>query len=100
MAGWESYDKSDGASIPKPLRAKILKKYGQETLDLIDRAGKFHDWLTYKYPNTRTHNRRSFIKLLRRYGIPNELVLKINFGLWIYDISPCWLQRRFKSTVD
>ena len=100
MAEWENYDVSDGASLPKFFRKWILRKYGEETMALIDRAGKFHDYLTYKYPNTAKHNRKSFIKLLRRYKIPKKLVKMINFGLWLYDISPSCLKRLLKRTAS
>ena len=100
MAEWENYDKSDGATLPKFFRKWILKKYGEETMALIDRGGKFHDYLTYKYPNTAKHNRKSFIKLLKRYKIPKKLVKMINFGLWMYDISPNCLKRLLKRTAD
>ena len=100
MAEWENYDVSDGASLPKFFRKWILKKYGEDLMALIDRAGKFHDYLTFKYPNTAKHNRKSFIKLLKRYKIPKKLVKMINFGLWLYDISPCFLKRLLKRTAS
>ena len=81
MAEWENYDASDGASLPKFFRKWILKKYGEETMSL-------------------KHNRKSFIKLLRRYKIPKKLVKMINFGLWLYDLSPSCLKRLLKRTAS
>ena len=94
---WQDYTDSDGASIPKFFRRFINKHYGSEVMGLIDRAGRFHDYLTNKYPNNKTHNRKRFIKLLNKYNIPTLLIKLINFGLWIYDISPDWIARKLKQ---
>jgi len=99
MAEWENYNESDGASLPKFFRKWIISNYDEKVIALIDRAGRFHDWLTYKYPNTSKHNRKRFIKLLKRYKVQNELVRMINFGLWVYDISPNCLKRLLKRTA-
>ena len=90
---------TDGASLPAPLRLFIESYYPERVMVLIDRAGVFHDLLTYKHPNTATHNRLRFIKLLGRLDIPIELIRLINFGLWVYDLSPQWLKTKFKSSV-
>jgi len=94
---WENYTDSDGASIPKFFRKYINKHYGAATMDKIDRAGKFHDYLTNKYPNNKTHNRKRFIKLLNKYSIPCELIKLINLGLWTYDILPDWIARKVRK---
>jgi hypothetical protein len=99
MSEWENYTDTDGASLPKFFRNWIIWHCGQDVMSLIDRAGVFHDWLTYKYPNTEKHNRKSFIKLLNRYKIDKKLVWSINFGLWIYDISPDSLKKLLKRTT-
>lgn len=90
---------TDGASLPIIFRNWIIISYGHEIMSLIDRAGHFHDELTIKYPNTTTHNRKRFIKLLRRYKIPKKLVIIINLGLFIYDISPSFLKKLMKKTT-
>lgn len=97
MNNWEDYSVSDGASIPMFFRQWIICRYGYHTMSLIDRGGKFHDYLTNKYPNTKRHNRKRFIKLLNKYGIPKLLVRTINVGLFLYDISPKWLARYLKK---
>ena len=97
MSNWENYNESDGASVPMFFRQWIICRYGYATMSLIDRAGMFHDYLTNKYPNTKRHNRKRFIKLLNKYGIPKLLVRTINVGLFIYDISPDWLARYLKK---
>lgn len=99
MNEWENFVTSDGASLPLWFRGWIKDHYPANTLYLIDRAGRFHDWLEYRYPNTRDHNRKRFIKLLHRYGVEKKLVLLINFGLWTYDISPNWLRKKLKCTT-
>ena len=88
---------TDGASLPLFFRHWIIINYGSQMMSLIDRAGHFHDELTFKYPNTATHNRRRFIRLLKRYKIPNELVIFINLGLFVYDISPPFLKKILKK---
>ena len=100
MSDWENHSESDGASIPEFFRKWILRNYGEEKMALIDRAGKFHDYLTDEYPNTTKHNRKRFIKLLNRYEVEKELVKMINFGLWVYDISPYFLKKLLKRTVS
>ena len=97
MKNWEDYTISDGASIPMFFRQWIICRYGYPTMALIDRGGKFHDYLTYKYPNTKRHNRKRFIKLLNKYGVPKQLVRTINVGLFLYDISPAWFARYMKK---
>lgn len=99
MDEWENFDESDGATLPKFFRKWILRNYGEKTMNLIDRGGKFHDYLTYKYPNTAKHNRKRFIKLLKRYKVEKELVKMINFGLWVYDVSPNFLKKLLKRTA-
>jgi len=91
--------KTDGASLPLFFRRWIVRNYGNDLMNLIDRGGHFHDELTFKYPNTATHNRKRFIRLLRRYKIPNELVLLINFGLFVYDASPNFLKKILKKST-
>lgn len=100
MNEWENFDESDGATLPKFFRKWILRNYGEDEMALIDRAGKFHDYLTEKYPNTTKHNRKRFIKLLKRYKVANELVRMINFGLCLYDISPKFLKKLLRRTAD
>jgi len=90
---------TDGASLPIFFRNYIVISYGHDIMFLIDRAGHFHDELTIKYPNTAAHNRRRFIKLLMRFKIPKKLVVMINLGLFIYDISPSLLKKLFKKTT-
>ena len=97
MNNWEDYSVSDGASIPMFFRQWIIFRYGYATMYLIDRGGRFHDYLTNKYPNTKRHNRKRFIKLLNKYDIPKLLVRTINVGLFLYDISPKWLARYLKK---
>ncbi len=90
---------TDGATLPLFFRRWIARHYPEKTLDLIDRGGRYHDWLAFKYPDTETHNRKRFIKLLRRYGVESEVVEMINFGLWVYDHCPKWLQKKLKQTA-
>lgn len=90
---------TDGATLPLFFRRWIVRNYSDEVISLIDRGGHFHDELAVKYPNTATHNRKRFIKLLRRYKIPNELVLLINFGLFVYDASPNFLKKILKKST-
>jgi len=65
----------------------------------IDAAGAMHDRLMEKYPRSVKHNRRRFIKSLRRLRIDIELIDMIHAGLFIYDISPMWLKRLMKHTA-
>jgi len=83
---------SDGATLPKFFRSWIEDNYDPEVIALIDRAGVYHDWLTLRYPNTASHNRRRFIKQLKRYGVPMHLVRIIHVGLWLFDHFPKKLQ--------
>jgi len=99
MAEWETYTDTDGATLPAFFRKWIENKYPSEVIELIDRAGRFHDWLTFKYPNTKTHNRHRFIKLLKRYGVPRRLRIMINIGLWVYDTTPSWISRKLKQNL-
>jgi len=99
MEEWEKYTDTDGATLPAFFRYWIEKNYPPEVIVLIDRAGRFHDWLTFKYPNTKTHNRYRFLKLLRRYGVPRELRIMINIGLCLYDTSPSWISRKLKQNL-
>jgi len=90
---------TDGATLPKFFRNWIVKHYPPWVIERIDRGGRFHDYLAWKYTKTAKHNRRRFIKLLRRYGIPLELRIMINFGLWVFDSSPPWLQKKWQATA-
>jgi len=87
------------ASLPRLIRLWIEIGYPSWVIYRIDRAGRFHDYLTDTYPNTVEHNRRSFIKLLERFEIPGEIVTTLHVGLWIYDHLPTYIQARLKRTT-
>lgn len=83
---------SDGATLPKSLRCFITVCYPSWVMQRIDRAGEFHDRLTYRYPHSTRNNRFRFVRLLRRFKIPAELVGVINLGLWVFDGLPLFLR--------
>ena len=90
---------TDGASLPLFFRRFVTNRYPKTTIVKIDRAGVFHDLLTHKYPKTPNYNRKRFVKLLKKYKIDIELIYAINLALWLFDISPDWLQKKMKQTT-
>ncbi len=90
---------TDGATLPLFFRRWIARNYPGWVLERIDRAGRFHDWLVYRYPNSLTHDRRRFVKLLRRFNIPRELVFLIHLGLWVYDHCPPRIKKKLQQTA-
>jgi hypothetical protein len=89
----------DRASLPLFFRRFIERHYDPDVMVRIDRAGAFHDRLMAKYPRSRKHNRKRFIKLLRRFAVPTHLVTLIHMGVYVYDVAPKWLKRVFKKSA-
>lgn len=87
------------ASLPRSFRKHIVEDYPKWVIEDIDRAGKIHDWLTDEYPKQTTKNRKTFIKLLKKYQIPKKLTRKIHFGLWVYDHMPNFIKSKLKRTT-
>ena len=90
---------TDGATLPLFFRRWIRKNYALTVLFRIDQAGVFHDMLVWQFRDRVALNRRLFIKELHKLDVPVELIWMINLGLWIFDISPAWLQVKMQEAA-
>lgn len=91
---------SDGFSTLKRERKRIVREYGQETMDALDYIGYKHDARIDSGWNKEAARALVFIDMWVDGRIPVKLMERQYLGLRVYDSMPRWIQWILKRFTD